>query len=197
LTGSGFRDKDAEGQGNEETVSALPDYITSDVKALIGVEGPLEETAHPVEASEVRRFQHACLDTSPRHWNADYAARSRYKGLVAPPTFPVFAFRRHFDTPDPLDAMQDNPDHDGHGIKAFRNLPPPPIPLRRILNGGYKYCFYRFAGLGERIFRKSRYRDIYQKNGRSGPMVLLVIDDIYLGGDKTPLLLSTQTIILR
>lgn len=173
------------------------DYITDEVRALIGVEGEVAEATHPVEGSEVRRFQHAIMDPSPRYWDGAGAKGSRYGSVVAPPTFPAFAFRRPADAPDTLDAFIGDPDFDGHGVKAFRNLPAPPVPLRRILNGGYRYYFYRYARLGDRLFRKSRYRDIYQKNGKNGAMVFVVIDDVYMGEDRKPILVSTQTIILR
>ncbi|MEJ1974753.1 MAG: MaoC family dehydratase N-terminal domain-containing protein [Acetobacteraceae bacterium] len=75
-------------------------YITDDVKAVIGAETELVVATHPVEASEVRRFHHATMDAARRYWDADWAAASRYGGVVAPPAFPTHAFRRKPDSPD-------------------------------------------------------------------------------------------------
>lgn len=173
---------------------AWPDYIDDKVRALIGFEGEPEEACHPVEESELRRFQHAIMDAAPRY--GGQAGTTRYVPAAAPATFPTFAFRRPRDQRDPLDALGGQPDHDGLD-NPFRNLPWVPVPLRRILNGGYEYTFYRFARVGERLFRICRYRDIYQRNGRDGPLIFVILDDLYFGADRDLMLTSTQTIIMR
>ncbi|ORE94061.1 hypothetical protein ATO13_08306 [Stappia sp. 22II-S9-Z10] len=168
-------------------------YITDDVKALIGMESDFCEMPHPVEASEVRRFHHAVMDDSPRYSDA---GASRYGGPVAPLGFPVHMYRRRPGEPDPLDGM-DSPDRDGLDRKLRPGLPPIDVPLTRLLNGGYRYTFYRYAEIGDRIFVKSRYRDIYQRSGRSGVMVLFDIEDTYVNQDRDLLLETKNTIILR
>ena len=169
------------------------DYITDDVKALIGLESEFVEMPHAVEASEVRRFHHASMDNSPRYWDA---AASRYGGPVAPLGFPVQMLRRHPDAEDPLGDMAD-PDNDALDRRLRPGLPAVEVPLKRLLNGGYSYRFYRYAEIGDRIRIKSRYRDIYQRSGRSGVMVIIEIEDEYVTGEGAPLLTSTNTIILR
>jgi hypothetical protein len=165
----------------------FPDYMTDAVKKLIGYEAEPMEATHPVEASEVRRFHHAILDLDGKKPAGE---------MTVPPTFPTFAFRRALNDPDPLDALRDFPDHDGLD-KPFRNLPLIPVPLKRILNGGYEYFFFRYARIGERLFRRSRYRDIYQRNGRDSAMVFAIIDDLYYGEGKDLMIATKQAIILR
>ena len=41
-------------------------YITDEVKAVIGAESEPMEAYHPVEPSEVRRFHHATMDPARR-----------------------------------------------------------------------------------------------------------------------------------
>jgi hypothetical protein len=173
----------------------VPDYINAEVRALIGVESAEVEATHPVEASEVRRFHHATIDDARRYWDADWAEQTRYAGLVAPPAFPVHAFRRAPADPDPLTTDAPS-DFGGYGTLR-PGLPPLPIPLNRLLNGGYEYQFYRYARLGERIFCCSRYKDIYQKDGRAGPMVFVVLEDTYRTASRDLLLVSINTMILR
>ena len=60
-------------------------YITDEVKAVIGAESEPVEAYHAVESSEVRRFHHATMDPAPRYWDRDWAKKSRYGGIVAPP----------------------------------------------------------------------------------------------------------------
>jgi hypothetical protein len=182
-------------------------YVTDEVKAVIGAHNGPMLAYHPVEASEVRRFFQAIMDPSPRYWDAAWASTSRYGGLVAPPAFPPLSFRRPPTDADPLDAMVD-PDFDGH-TRSFRGLPPVNVPLVRLLNGGYEYELYRYVRIGERIYRSSTYLDIYQREGRSGTMVFVIAADMYTtdgpaGGTADgstsghiPLITVTTTSIMR
>lgn len=175
-------------------MSAAPDYITPQVRALIGAEAPPLVAHHPVEPSEVRRFHQALMDDAPRF--RDPAAATRYGGTVAPMGFPVHAVRRTEAEPDPLDAM-DQPDFDGVDRRLRPGLPAVEVPLTRLMNGGYEYELFRYARPGERILVRSRYADIYQRNGRTGPIVFVVIEDSYETESGERLLRSVNTMILR
>ena len=173
------------------------DYITEDVRRVIGAQSAWAEATHPVERSEVRRFFQATIDPNPRYWNEEAAKAGRAGALVAPPAFPVHAFRRAAEeTRDPLDSMGD-PDFDGVSRALRPGLPPVPVPLSGILNGGYEYEFYSYAKVGERILCRSTYRDIYQRTGKSGTLVFIIIEDEYQTTDKRPLLKSVNTMIMR
>lgn len=173
---------------------SVPDYITPAVRALIGAEAPPLIAHHPVEASEIRRFHQALMDDAPRHWDA--AAATRYGGVVAPIGFPVHAVRRAEDAPDPLDAM-DQPNFDGVDRRLRPGLPAVQVPLKRLMNGGYEYELFRHARPGERVVVRSRYADIYQRNGRTGPIVFVVVEDVFTTDRGEMLLRSTNTTILR
>jgi hypothetical protein len=173
---------------------AIPDYITPEVKALIGAVSPPQVACHPVEASEVRRFHQAVMDHAPRYWDEEAAAR--YGGVVAPIGYPVHAHRRAEDTPDPLENM-DKPDYDGVDRRLRPGLPEVVVPLKRLMNGAYEYELFRYARPGERIILRSRYADIYQRNGRTGPIVFVVIEDSYETETGEKLLRSLNTMILR
>ena len=170
------------------------DYITPAVKAVIGAESPPVLALHAVEASEVRRFHQAVMDHAPRYW--DLRAAERYGGPVAPAGFPVHAYRRAEHEPDPL-ANMDSPDYDGVDRALRPGLPEVVVPLKRLMNGGYEYEFFRYVRPGERIMLRSRYADIYQRNGRTGPIVFVVIEDSYETETGEKLLRSLNTIILR
>jgi hypothetical protein len=175
-------------------MSDIPDYITAAVKAVIGAESPPQLATHPVEPSEVRRFHQAVMDHAARYWDPEAAAR--YGGVVAPIGFPVHAHRRAEDQPDPLEKM-DQPDYDGTERALRPGLPEVVVPLKRLMNGGYEYELFRYARPGERILLRSRYADIYQRNGRTGPIVFVVIEDSYETEAGERLLRSTNTMILR
>jgi hydroxyacyl-ACP dehydratase HTD2-like protein with hotdog domain len=76
-------------------------------------------------------------------------------------------------------------------------LPKLPIPLLRVLNGGYEYEFYSHAKLGDRILRRSTYKDIFQREGKAGTLVFVVIEDEYATQEGRSLLKAASTTILR
>jgi hypothetical protein len=172
-------------------------YITDEVRAIIGAQSEWIEACHPVQESEIRRFFQATMDYKPRYWDPKWAAESRYGKPVAPPAFAVHAFRRpEQDSHDPLDSM-DDPDFDGVSRAMRAGLPKVPVALSGILNGGYEYEFYSYPVVSERIRCRSTYRDIYQREGKSGPMVFVLVEDEYVTGDGRPLLKSINTNIMR
>jgi acyl dehydratase len=173
------------------------DYITDEVRAIVGAQSPWVEACHPVEASEVRRFFQALMDPNPRFWDAEYATGTRYGAPVAPPAFAVHAFRRPADQLEDSLAAAGDPDFDGLSRSMRPGLPKIPLALSGILNGGYEYEFFSYPKLGDRIVCRSTYRDIFQKQGKAGEMVMVVIEDEYATADGRPLLKSLNTMIMR
>lgn len=172
------------------------DLVTDAARRLIGVQSDWVEATHPVEASELRRFVQATMDANPRY--RTLAADSGDGHPIAPLGFAVHAFRRPpADTKDPLEGHGD-PEFDGETRVLRPHLPRMPIRLSGVLNGGYEYEFFDHAQLGERIFCRSTYRDVRQRQARSGPMVIVTIDDEYAAGEERRLLLrSTTNLLLR
>ena len=171
-------------------------YVTDAIKSLVGQRSGLYPATHDVMPSEVRRFFHATMDENPYFWDEEAAKKSRYGGLIAPLGYPVHAFRRSPDAPDPL-TNADNPDFDG-SRRSFRpGLPPVEIPLSGVLNGGYEYEFFRYARHGDRIFRTSSYKDIYQRPGKNGPMVFVILEDLFVDENERPYLRAVNTSIMR
>lgn len=181
---------------DEQKAAGAINYITDEVKALIGLKSPRFKAPLGVEPSEVRRFHQAVMDNARRYWDEEWAASSRYGGLVAPLAYPVHTVRRRPTDPDPLDTME-NPDFDGLQRQLRPGLPAVNIPLKALLNGGYEYEFFRAPRVGEDIYCTSSYRNIYQRDGKTGPMVFFEIEDFYETGSGEPLLRSINTNIMR
>lgn len=172
-------------------------YITDDVKKLIGYETEWVEACDPVEQGAIRRFYQAVMDDDPTYWDPTSSGAKRYGGVVAPPLFPLHAFRRPPGTPDPLSRVVGDPNFDGVTRDFGLGLPPVPVPLPRLLNGGNEVEVYRLARPGERIRARSRYVDIYQKEGKSGTLVFIMVETVYANQDGATLLKSLQSHILR
>lgn len=172
-------------------------YITPEVKALIGYESSWVEACDEVEKGAIRRHIQSIMDDDPVYWNEEKAAKTKYKGIVAPPLFPLHAFRRPPGTPDPLERVSEDPDFDGVTRDFGPGLPLVPIPLPRLLNGGNQVEVYQLARPGEKIRAKSKYLDIYQREGKSGILVFVIVETIYANHQGEKLLKSFQTLILR
>jgi hypothetical protein len=178
----------------------MTNYVTPDITRHIGEEGELVVASEPVELGAIRRFTQAIMDDDPIYWDADAARRAGYEGVVAPPLFPLHAVRRRPGTPDPLEALIEDPDADGGGRAGggAEGLSPLNIVLPRLLNGGNDVEIYDLARVGDVIARRSRYADIYEKTGRSGPLVFVITETDYFAHNRGVLLLrSRQTHIRR
>jgi acyl dehydratase len=173
-------------------------YLTPAVRALIGMEGEPQTCWEPVERSEIRRFAQAIMDDDPIFWNDAYAKNTRYGTVVAPPLFPLFAYRSTPGSPDLLADAATDPDFDGFAGLTTTGLPPIHLPqLPRLLNGGNEVELYQLPKLGDHLTARSKYVDIYEKTGRSGTMVFIVIETRYTNQDEALLMISRITLIRR
>jgi hydroxyacyl-ACP dehydratase HTD2-like protein with hotdog domain len=179
-------------------VSTEPAALLTDaVRAMIGVRGPELVAPYPLNEDSLRRFTQALMINDRLHWDSGYARASRYGDLVAPPLWPSHAHVRPAGTPDPLDALALDADWDGLGPAAIGGLPPLPGPARRALNGGVEAELFALARVGDRVVSQSRYTDISERSGRSGPMLLVRIETGHSTVGGTRLAIITSTLILR
>ena len=71
-----------------------PQYVTDEVRALIGAESEEQVACDTVERGSIRRMTQAIMDDDRLYWDDVYADGTRYDGIVAPPLFPVHMFQR-------------------------------------------------------------------------------------------------------
>jgi acyl dehydratase len=172
-------------------------YITDEVRSYIGRESQPVTAWDAVEPGAVRRFIQAIMDNDPIYWDVEAARARGFGGPVAPPLYPGFTFRRAPGTPDPLDRARENPDYDGIGGGGGTGLPPIPNLPVRTLNGGVEAEFFALARHGDRITARSRYADIYEREGRTGKMVFVVTETTYTNQDGQVLARIRNTGIRR
>jgi N-terminal half of MaoC dehydratase len=170
--------------------------LTPELQALVGVEGPVRTAAAPVGRDALRRFVQAAMEIDPIHWD-DAVARARgYDGVVAPPLYPLHAFPRPDGAPDPFIALDADPDWDGIEL-VEDGLPPLDVALPRLLNGGVAAEVFALARIGDVISARSRYAEITERTGRSGPMVFVVVETDYRDQTGRLLLRTRTTMIAR
>jgi acyl dehydratase len=164
--------------------------------ALVGVMGPRRWMEHPVELGEIRRFVQAAMEIDPIHFDVDAARAAGFEGIVAPPLFPLHVFRRPMGSPDPFEAGCQDPEWDGIDM-VEDDLPPVDLPLERLLNGGVAAEVFGFAKVGDVIGARSRYAEIRERAGRTGPMVFVVVETDYVTQNDDLLLITRTTMIAR
>jgi hydroxyacyl-ACP dehydratase HTD2-like protein with hotdog domain len=117
------------------------------------------------------------MDDDPLYGADD--PESRFGSSIAPPLYPMTLFRRALGSTDPVQANAANPDFDG-AASAQQGLPIiEPLRGWSLMNGGSEIELYRYAHHGERVKVQSSYVDIVEKQGRTGPMILVTQENIY------------------
>ncbi len=124
--------------------------VTDEIRKLIGTES--EPRVVEVERGAIRRFAEAIGDPNPLFNDEAAARRSRYGGMIAPPTF--------------CRSL-------GGG---FFNVP---LPLARALDGGSEWEYSEPIRPGDRITVVSKLADIREAAGRMGTMVFIITETRY------------------
>jgi len=170
-----------------------------DFEPYIGLQGKPLKTAMPLEKDTLRRFAQAIMDRDPLYFNEEYAAKTAFKKLVAPPLYPAHAFRTAADAPDPLVSVQEDPNADGTAGNdgMYFGLDPIPMPFKRLLNGGNEIEFFRCLEVGERCVAQAKYANIVLKEGKNGQMLLVDIETTFRTEVGDLLLINRQTLIWR
>lgn len=122
-------------------------------KELIGKE--TETVTAEVLAEETIPFARALGDLNPIYVDEEAARRSPYGGLLAPPTFPVT-----------LAAGNMDPD-------LFFELG---LNFASIVHGEQEFEYVRPLRVGEKVTIKGRVADIREKQGKSGPLDVVVLE---------------------
>ena len=118
-----------------------------ELKKAIGTES--EPRVSAVEKGAIRKFAQAIGDPNPLYQDEAAARRSRYGGIIAPPTF--------------LRSLEANP-------------LPLESPHTRLLDGGSEWEHFHPVRPGDRITATQRLVDVFERTGRVGTMLLTVLE---------------------
>ena len=138
----------------------MPDtLITPEVRDLIGHETPPQRNRFPISEEMCYDLADATEDPNLLYVDPDYAANSRFDGVLCPP------LATWKDIAPPIGFF-------GAGQESHFQVP---LPFNSYgLNGGSDWQFLRPAYAGDWITRQFRIMDIYEKQGRSGALVFVV-----------------------
>ncbi|MFQ6029595.1 MAG: MaoC family dehydratase N-terminal domain-containing protein, partial [Dehalococcoidia bacterium] len=133
--------------------------ITPEVRALIGQETPPERNRFAISDEMAFDVADAIEDPNPLYVDPQYARSSRFAGLLCPP------LATWKDIGPPIGYF-------GAGQESHFQVP---LPFNSYgLNGGSDWQFLRPSYVGTWITRQFRILDIFEKEGRSGPLVFVV-----------------------
>jgi len=119
-----------------------------------------------VTATDIAKFAHATGETNPIHFERDAAISAGYDDVVAPTLFP-YVVRMHASALVPADQLEP----DGSPTSDV-----PPLPTRRAMAGETTIEFGERVLAGDVVTVRKRLADMYEKDGRSGPLVFVEME---------------------
>ena len=138
--------------------------ITDDVRAWAEREYP--EFDYLVTATDIARFAHATAETDPIHFDKAHAVAAGHADVVAPTMFP-YVIRMHGSTLVPRDEIE---------LDGSPRSDVPPLSSRRAVAGETSIEIGAPIVAGDSITVHKRLAAIYEKEGRSGPMVFVEME---------------------
>ena len=153
------------------------------VSKLIGQRG--ESRIHEVERGAIKRFADAIDDPNPLYWDDEYANHSRYGSLIAPPGFfgwPIKMQRGLTFLPTGLPDIRE-------GLASVGYANPAPI------DAGIEYEFFLPIHVGDRLVATSMYKDIIEREGKTGKMAFMIIETDYVNQNGDLVCRSRSTLI--
>ncbi len=159
--------------------------ITDEIRSWIGREVP--PWTIEVTRRDVARFAVATDDLNPLYLDEDRAKQSRYGGLIAPPLF----YMAPLTEPVPETELR------ADGLPFEGKFPVPPTPLPRLMDGGTEVEFLQPVRVGDVLTGRSQITDIYQKEGRSGPLIFVQRETTFTNQNGELVLIEKGATILR
>jgi acyl dehydratase len=134
-----------------------------------------------------QRYAVAVDDLNPLYFDEAHARRHGHAGLVVPPNY--LATLRG--------APNAGPAEDGLLPDGMDPSARPPLPGLIGMGGGQSLVFHRFVCCGEQVDVERSVVSVEEKQGRSGPLVIIQQELRYLTGAARPLLTLRNTLLCR
>lgn len=150
-------------------MSTPTSFLTEEMqRRAIGIESP--PVTMEVEKGAIIRFAQAIGDNNPVYTDEAAARKSRYGGLIAPPTFLRSIRGIHLELPFGL-------------------------PFNRVLDAGSEWEYFQPVRPGDRITAVGRISDIRERSGRLGLMIFITTAITYCNQFDEVVATQTNTLI--
>lgn len=127
--------------------------ITQEMRDVIGVES--EAITYDVERGAIRKFAEAIGDDNPLYVDEEAARKSRYGGVIAPPTFM-------------------------RSMSAGRSRATVESPYPAALDGGSEWEYFEPVRPGDRISVTVKVSEMFEREGRLGKMLFIIRETSYV-----------------
>ena len=128
-----------------------------------------------VEKGHIRKFAEAIGDDNPLYHDEEYAGKSRFGGIIAPPTFATtFGFESKESVMKGLD-----------------------INYARLLHGEQEYEYHKPIMAGDKISFSTKISDITEKEGKSGAMDIVTTEMTGHNQDGDKVFVARSTVVIR
>jgi len=156
-----------------------------DLKKQIGTEGP--PVVLEIEKGMIRRFVHAVDDPNPLWRDEEYARKTKYGGIIAPP-YMLCALMFLAEPTDPK-APQ------GFMGPLLLNMTFPKN-ITGIVDGGGEWECYKPLKVGDVITARTRLTNIFERKGKLGKMYFYQTETNFTNQRKEKVGKGTGTLIL-
>lgn len=164
---------------------AEKEVTLEDLRKQLGKEGP--PVTVEIEKGMIRRFVHAVDDPNPLWRDEEYARKTKYGNIIAPP-YLLCTLMALIPPTDP---------------KAPPGSMAPMIPdmefpknLKGILDGGGEWELYKPLKVGDVITSRTKLANIYERGGKMGKMYFYVTETNIVNHHNEQVAKATGTVIL-
>ncbi|MDY6911196.1 MAG: MaoC family dehydratase N-terminal domain-containing protein [Chloroflexota bacterium] len=134
--------------------------ITEEGKQMVGQE-TVKSLVREIEKGAIIKYAQAIDDPNPLWQDGEYAAKSAYGGIVAPPLF--------------LSALWTEAMYTSIQAKLVEIAP----SLKRLVEAGDEIEYFHPIRPGDALTIDSRFAEIKERQGKSGAMINLTMETTY------------------
>ena len=157
--------------------------LTDELRGWIGREASYEAPEELGRAA-IRYYALALSDDNPLYRDEAHARGTRFGGVIAPPTL-VVETNQYADLP-----LRPEDGYNGHVWEGL----PLPVPCT-LVRGGNQYELLRPVRPDDRLSVRWRIEEITERQGRAGPMLVLVARAEYRNQQRELLATNLDTTI--
>ena len=141
----------------------------------------------PISTLWAQRYAMAVDDLDPLYFDEDFARSQGHPGLVAPPNYLATLRGPQIAGPPEGELLSD-------GMSPSAR---PPLDNLMGMGGGQKLILHRPAYCGEVITGRRTLTGVREKQGRSGPLVIIEDQIVYSTQAGEPVLTLCNTLLCR
>ena len=157
--------------------------ITPEIQSLLEKEATFTSPDEVGKAS-IRRFAVAVGDVNPLYLDEEYAKKSKYGGIIAPPTFVCETGQYYSD-----ELLEDGKPKDMQELA--------PCIKTLAIRGGNEYEFFRPLRPEDVITARSKVIDIYEKTAKTGKLLFIIRQWTYANHKNEVIATNKETMIYR